>query len=68
LGVEEFLGHALPGRADERLEALQKRVDYLRRELDNSVHDSAEHTRPLSELTEARRQLAEFRTQHDRRN
>jgi len=72
MAVEEFLGRPLSGNPEERVTALQRRITYL--EDERALLDPSDevHTdlwqRNRNELTEARRQLAEWQMQHGGRN
>ena len=75
MAVEGLLRRPMPGSAEGRLDALQKRVKYLsdalRTVLDRADTDDIafpEVERLKKELAEARRQLAEWRQQHEGRN
>jgi hypothetical protein len=72
MAVEEFLGRPLSDNPEERVVALQRRITYLEDErtlLDPTDEAHADlWKRNTDELAEARRQLAEWQTQHGGRN
>jgi hypothetical protein len=72
MAVEEMTGKPFPGKPEERIEALQKRIDYLRSQLDElsraGAREFAAASKITQDLAEARRQLSEFQAQHEGRN
>ena len=79
MGAEEFLGRPVAGNPDERITALQKRIEYLegcKRLLTANVErgkvspsDAQASAQSFDrDLAEARRQLAEWQHQHKGRN
>jgi hypothetical protein len=66
MGVEEFLGRPIAGNAAARIEALQKRIAYIRQQ--QALTEGAEFTRLAAELSAAERQLKDWQTQHEGRN
>lgn len=79
MGAEEFLSRPLAGNPDDRITALQKRIEYLegckrlltatteRGKINRTDAEAALQTYD-KDLTEARRQLAEWQHQHKGRN
>ena len=68
-GVEESLGHPLPGPASERLTAITKRIEYLEDQIQRATNNGLEiPDRVRNDLTEARKQLAEWQAQKEGRN
>jgi hypothetical protein len=67
MAAEEILGHATPGNPAERIEALKKRIAYLQNQL-RELDDAGGASKVAQDLTEARRQLAEFQRLDQGRN
>jgi hypothetical protein len=66
MGAEEFLGRPIAGNAAARIEALQKRIAYIRQQ--QAKADAAESKRLAAELSDAESQLKEWQTLHQGRN
>jgi hypothetical protein len=69
MATEEMTGHPFPGKPDERIEAIKKRIAYLENQksaaeerMDRSFESLAK------DLAEARKQLSEWQAQHKGRN
>lgn len=71
MAVEEFLGRPMAsgrGAAAERIEAITKRVAYLREQLVNPKVTDVHRVRVNSDLAEAEQQLSEWKRQAEGRN
>jgi hypothetical protein len=77
--LEQTHGHPLAGNPAERIVALTKRIAYLEDQLkramgidatpgEDDLVKNAVITRTKADLTEAKRQLTEWQTQHEGRN
>src|SRR5579859_1278147 len=75
MAVEEITGKPFPGNSEERTQALKNRICYLETQLRN-LEDEKNRLRSFretraklsGELAEAKKQLAEWQTQHEGRN
>jgi len=69
MAVEEMTGKPFPGKPEERVEALKRRIDYLScRILSLDPADQDLLKRYSQELAEAKKQLTEWQAQHKGRN
>ena len=74
MAVEEAIGRPLAGNPAERIDALQKRIQYLLTAIENlTVQEPSEFGQAATasyrrDLIEARRQLAEYQHQNEARN
>lgn len=79
MATEEITGKPFSGKPDERVVALEKRVNYLEGLLSGysvrsdpqeswSVFDRDAHRTIQKDLAEARKQLVAWKTQHEGRN
>ena len=77
MAVEEMMGRPFPGKPEERIDAIKKRIAYLhgllleitgRNPHAMSKIDSEMYSKTLEELANAKLQLQDWQAQHEGRN